>query len=435
MAKTKATEKKVASAEKAAPKESKKKGDDNIFAMLAAKTKGEVVSNLKSAKYFVDTGSLALNFCSSGKFIDGGIPGGRITEIYGPSASGKTYFATNCLFGVQKIDGYAIYLDVENAVNPEWMAKSSHVDVSRMIRHTPPCLEDVFLKIYNVIKYIRNFEEEKGMKRKPILFVYDSISASPCRRELQEVDLPENYTAAQFKAIVKRNEQPGERAKVCSKELRKLTPMLEKYDATVVIINQVRSKIGISYGNPEVTGGGGNALPFYASLRFRTQQAKKITHKKKGIEVGTNVNIKNVKNRAFAPFRVASNVKLMFDSGVNPLTGLLSCFVQDDRIVEGSKRGTWNVAKQYLPDGVDEYKFSANKDENEVKLEVILDCPKLIDAKSREEVEDYLRPYGDFLSIFANADLAEENPSDDAIEEDRISEFYDSVEGEEDSSD
>lgn len=376
----------------------------SFLSKIAKSTGGEIASK-NTVKYYVDTGNLAMNWSCSGRFIKGGIPGGRITEIYGPSASGKSLIAANTLAGVQKLGGYAIYLDVENSLNPEWMARSSHVNVDQLI-HFPimviPCLEDAFHKMYKVTQAIRAED-----KTAPILFVYDSISSSMCRREMMETELPDNYTAADFKRIVKRNEQPGERAKAISKEMRKLNKEIAQYDATCVIINQVRMGDFGSYTGPKEVTPGGKAVEFYSSLRFRTQGKKRIDNKKLGTIVGVNSQVKNTKNRTCSPFRIAENVKLLFDDGINPISGLLSALVQSERVVPAKKAGTYNVVPAYLPSDKESYTFSGNKEVNDVPLDLLLECPKLVDAESREEVEEYLSHFGDFLVKFSNQDLTE----------------------------
>ena len=223
---------------------SKKDGFDDIFTQMAQDTGAQVVANLDVAKYFIDTGNLAINYCCSGKFIKGGIPGGRLTEIYGPSASSKSLIGSNVLAGVQKLGGIGIILDTENAINGQFMQQATKCDINKVIRYTPVTLEDCFGTIYRAIDYIRR-------KRKievPMVIVYDSISVSPSARELRETQLPEGYSKADFKRIVGSNEQPGERAKICSKELRKLNTEMEQNDVTVVVLNQIRDKIGVMYG-------------------------------------------------------------------------------------------------------------------------------------------------------------------------------------------
>jgi len=375
--------------------------DEDIFSEIAAKTGGEILGDLDSVKYFIDSGNLAFNYVCSGKFIDGGIPADKITEIYGPSSSGKSLFASNLLYGCQKLGGFAIILDCENSTNGEFMSRTSHLDLKRVLRYTPMCLEDAFLKIHNVTKEIR-----KKYPLSPILFVYDSISVSPCKRELKEVDLPDDYKPADWKKIVGGREQPGERAKVCSRELRKLLSVLENQDVTVVIINQTREKIGVLYGSPEVTAGGGNALPFYSSLRLRTQQQKKIENERLETFAGVNVRVKNVKNRTFRPFIVANEVKLYFETGIDPLSGLLSCLLQDEKI-DMKSAGNYSVRSDYLPEGKKEYKFKASKARNDIAVQVLIDCPKLVNAKSSKEVEKYLKSFSAAMESSASDDFFE----------------------------
>ena len=251
-------------------------GGDDIFAELAAQTGGEVVGESdKTSSYYIDTGNLALNYCCSGRFITGGVPGGRLTEIYGPSASSKSLIGTNLLFGCQKLGGIPILIDSENAVNKEFIQKASHADLNKIIRYTPETLEACFHKMYQAIEFVRKNEKYKD---KPIVIVYDSISVSPCAREFREVDLPEGYSKETFKRIVGGNEQPGEIAKICSKELRKLNTVMEENNVSVVIMNQIREKIGIMYGCHF-----GGSLVYLAD--GSTMKIKDIVKKKIAVEV------------------------------------------------------------------------------------------------------------------------------------------------------
>lgn len=366
---------------------------DNFFEELAENTGGDVLDKIDSVRYFVDTGSLALNYICSGKFIGGGIPGGKLTEIYGPSSSSKSLIGTNILFGCQRMDGIPVLIDCENSANKEFITKASHCNLKRVARYTPESLEEVFSKMYKTIDFIR---EKKG-KDVPIVIVYDSIGVSPSSRELKEVDLPENYTQTEFKKIVGGHEQPGERAKICSREFRKLNTIMEKNNATVVILNQTRDKIGgfAPMGiQPKVTAGGGNALPFYASCRLETKTQvkieRKITATKKKI-LGINVKMKNVKNKTHRPFIESDNVQLLFDRGVNPLSGLLSCLLDAERLVAKSA-GNFIVNPNFTPDGK-EFKFRSSLERNDVPMDVLISCPALIDASSSEEVLEYLSPF------------------------------------------
>lgn len=374
---------------------------DDLFSQIAEATGGEILSKIESARYFVDTGSLATNYICSGKFMKGGIPAGKITEIYGPSSSGKSLLASNILYGCQKLGGVPIILDCENATNAEFMAKTSHLNLNRVLRYTPKTLEEAFLRIHTTVRKIR---EVMGPDV-PIVVIYDSISVSPCEREFKETNLPQDYKPSDWKKIVGRNEQPGERAKVCSRELRKLQPMLEEQNVTVMIINQTREKIGVLYGNPETTAGGGNALPFYASCRLRTATKKKIENKRLDTFAGVNMAIKNVKNRSFKPFVQSEGVQLFFDTGVNPISGILSCLIEAERIT--GKNGNYTVMPEFLPEGKTEYKFKASKEVNAVPMQALLDCPKLIDGDSTEDVQAYLQSFGEAIANSDSADFQE----------------------------
>lgn len=377
---------------------------DDFFEELAEKTGGDVLDKIDSVKYFVDTGSLALNYICSGRFIGGGVPGGKLTEIYGPSSSSKSLIGTNILHGCQRMNGVPVLIDCENSANKEFITKASHCNLKRVARYTPESLEDVFSKMYKTIDYIR---EKKG-NDVPIVIVYDSIGVSPSSRELKEVNLPENYSQTDFKKIVGGHEQPGERAKICSREFRKLNTVMEKNNATVVILNQTRDKIGgfAPMGmQPKTTAGGGNALPFYASCRLETKTQvkieRKITATKKKI-LGINVKMKNVKNKTHRPFIESDNIQLLFDRGVNPLSGLLTCLLDSERIIAKSA-GNFIVKKEYTLDG-EEFKFRSSLDRNDIPMEVLLKCPFLVDAKDESEIRDYLSPFMDAINFNPDSD-------------------------------
>ena len=383
----------------------KKSDDSDIFSSLASEIGGEILGNLDSAKYFVDTGNLAVNYCCSGKFVGGGIPAGRLTEIYGPSASSKSLIGANILFGCQRMGGIPIILDTENAVNQEFIQKASHCDVRKIVRYTPQTLEESFMKIYKSIEFVR---KEPKYKDKPVVIVYDSISVSPCAREFREINLPEKYTKAQYKEIVGAHEQPGERAKICSREFRKLNTVLEENDATVVIMNQTREKIGMnmpSYGPNEAKAGGGTALTYYASLILRSQSQKKLEVKMPGGRkkfIGVNIKMQNKKNRSYRPFVEVDNIPLYFDRGINPLGGLLGALIDADRI-EPLGAGNFLVKEEFS--NGEKFKFKSSVERNDVPLNVLLECPKLIDVPSREELEIYLNPFMESINNTREEDL------------------------------
>lgn len=383
---------------------------DDLFKEIASETGGDVLNKIDSINYFVDTGSLALNYICSGKFIDGGIPGGKLTEIYGPSSSAKSLFGNNILFGCQKMGGIPVLLDCENSANKEFIMKASHCDLNKVLRYTPQSLEETFAKIYSVIEKIRKKDSER-----PIVIVYDSIGVSPSARELREVNLPENYDKATYKRIVGGNEQPGERAKICSRELRKLNTVMEKSGATVIILNQTREKIGIMFGNPETTAGGGNALPFYASCRIRPQTQRKIEKKitaKKNKILGINIKLKNVKNKTHKPFVESEGVQLLFDKGINPLSGLLTCLLEAERL-EAKGAGNFIIKEEYLGENKNDNKFKASLEKNEMPLDVVLRHPLLINAENKEQAENYFAPYMEAINFEITGDVVEVDALDD----------------------
>lgn len=383
--------------------------DDSFFEEMAEKTGGDVLDKIDSVKYFVDTGNLALNYICSGRFITGGVPGGKLTHIFGPSSSSKSLIGTNILFGCQKMGGVPALIDVENSANKEFIKRASHCDLKKIARYTPPSLEEVFTKIHKVATFIR---EKKGPDV-PIVFVYDSITVSPCARELREVKLPENPTKADIKRIVGGMEQPGERAKVCSKEFRKLNTMMEQLGVTVVILNQTRSKIGVLYGNPETVGGGGNALEFYASCSIRPQTQKKIERKltaKRSKILGVNVKMQNKKNKTHRPFIESDGIQLLFEHGINPVSGLLTCLLDADRI-ETKSAGNFLVKEPWA--GGSEVKFKASVDRNDVPLDVLFQCPSLIDAENEQQVRDYLTPFMSAINFKVEGDVVETDVSND----------------------
>lgn len=410
-----------------AKKSTKKIDEIDLFEEAASVTNGDILDDLESVRYFVDTGNFALNYVCSGRFIGGGVPGDKMTEIFGPSSSGKTLVANNVLHGCQQMNGWACLLDCENSSNKEFMARASHINPKKLFRYTPRTLEEAFHKIHTVCKDLRALELKHNIPPRPIVFVYDSLASSPCERELRETQLPENYKPADWKKIVGAKEQPGERARVIGNELRKLNGKIDEYGATVLFINQTRMQIGVLYGNPE-TRPGGKSLEFYSTCILRTQQKKKIENKKLETFAGVNMQCKNVKNKVFDPFVQAEDVKVYFKTGIDPVSGLLKCLIQSERVNMYSA-GRFEVLPDYLPDGMEEYKFQASKTTNEMQVQVILDCPKLVDAKTTEDVQFYLDEFKSAMETSSSEDYIQKNVSYDgdgvpSDEEDPYGEDY-----------
>ncbi len=392
----------------------KKDGVDDLFTQMAQDTGAQVVANLDVAKYFVDTGNLAINYCCSGKFTKGGIPGGRLTEIYGPSASSKSLIGSNILAGVQKLGGIGIILDTENAINGQFIQQATKCDINKIIRYTPVTLEDCFGTIYRAIDYIR----KKKKIEVPVVIVYDSISVSPSARELRETQLPEGYSKADFKRIVGANEQPGERAKICSKELRKLNTEMEQNDVTVVILNQIRDKIGVMYGSPETTAAGGQGLPFYASLRIRSQTQKKIEAKIAGYAkkkiLGINIKIQNKKNRSHRPFVEVDNIPLYFDKGINPLGGVLGALIDAGRVTPQGA-GKFLIKPEYT--NGEEVSFRSSMERNDIPLEIAYKYPMMLDADSEVDIRSYLDPHLEAINYECDGEVSDVNEDESEIDD------------------
>jgi len=384
---------------------------DEIFNELVEECNGTLLEDLGPSKYYVDTGNLALNYICAGKFINGGIPGSKITEIYGPPASSKSLIGMCILHGVQKMGGFAIFLDLERAANRDFSVKAAHVNPKQLVVYEPDTIETSFLKIQNVIRRIR---EKKGSEV-PIVLVYDSIGAVPCDREMRETNLPEGYTKAQFEKIVGSKEKPGERARISGNELRKINPILARQNASLVIINQTRQKLNVMFGKDIGGAGGGKALEFFGSCKLWVQPQKKIVKKlseKLSVPLGVNVKIKNEKNRSFDPFWETDNVQLYFNNGINPLGGLLGILIKAERI-KAVGAGSYLVEEPYAEGK--EIKFRSSQERNDVPPSVLMDCPALIDAKSKDEVESYLTTFGSAINLTDLEAVVEDEMSEEEM--------------------
>ena len=385
---------------------------DDIFEKLKKATKAPTLDTAGKVSYFIDTGNLALNYMCSGKFATGGIPGGRITEVYGPPATSKSLLGYCCLASCQRMGGITVLLDCERAGNAEFAEKAAHLNPKKLITYEPISIEQVEKQIISATKHIRSFYG----KDIPILFVWDSISVSPTEREWSETELPENPTAAQIKAVGL--ERPGERARACGDLLRKINPFINENNATIYVINQIRSKIGVLYGSPETTAGGGNGLPFYASCRLRTSIGKNIENKN-GLPLGVNLKFANKKSRNCPPGMKTEGVQLFFESGINPLGGLLSVLVATGRVTGG--KGNYTVIPEYTLDG-NPIAFKSSAVRNDVPYDLLLSCPKLIDLETTEDVVSYFKHHMPAIELATGG----------AIVEKTINEDGDSIDGEDD---
>ena len=377
----------------------KKNNDNDILADILSATGGETLRGAGQVPYFVDTGNLSINYACSGKFINGGFPGGRIIEAFGPEASGKSFLGYCFMHAIQKQGGIAILLDCERSSGSEFAERCGHVDPDSLLVYDPITLEQVEKKITVVVKAIRSKFPDK-----PIGIVWDSIGVNPSNREWNEQELPENPTQAQISAAGG-NERPGERAKIANKVLRSLNPFLNDQNATLYVINQVRKKIGVIYGNDETTSGGGEALKFYASLRLRCGAPKSFQDKKTKLPLGVNMSVTNKKNRHFTPGVKVENIPLFFNTGINPLGGLMDALLMAERIEPSKGQGRYRILPEWS-NGDEDAVFQQSKTAP-MDAEILFKYPKLVDAEDSDQIKEYLKEWSDAI-ILTNSDGVEQ---------------------------
>ena len=251
----------------------------------------------------ISTGSLAINHCLG----VGGLPRGRIIEIYGPESSGKTTLALQAIAECQKDGGSAAFIDAEHAIDPKY-AEALGVDVDELILSQPDSGEQA-LEIAEVL-----------IKSGAIdLIVIDSVAALVPQAELDGEMGDSNI---------------GLHARLMSKAMRKLAGAMNANNCTTIFINQLREKVGVMFGNPETTTGG-RALKFYASIRIEVRKSEAI---KNGSEVvGNKVNVKVSKNKVASPFKTCQ-VEIYYGEGISHVSEIISLGVELG-IIE--KSGSW----------------------------------------------------------------------------------------------
>jgi recombination protein RecA len=279
----------------------------------------------------ISSGALTLDLA-----LGGGLPKGRVIEIYGPESSGKTTVALHAVAEVQKVGGIAAFVDAEHALDPTYAAALG-VDIANLLVSQPDTGESA-LEI--VDQLVRSAAVD--------IVVVDSVAALVPRAEI-EGEMGDAHVGLQ--------------ARLMSQALRKITGNIGKSGCTVVFINQLRQKIGVTYGNPETTTGG-NALKFYSSVRL---DIRRIQTLKKGTEeFGNRVKVKVAKNKVAPPFRIAE-FDIIFGKGVSTLGCIVDLAEETGVIV---RKGAWY---SYKGDNISQGRDNAIKyleDNPEVAQEV-----------------------------------------------------------------
>jgi recombination protein RecA len=280
------------------------------------------------------TGALSLDIA-----LGGGIPRGRVIEVYGPESSGKTTLTLHAIAQVQRRGGTAAFIDAEHALDPAY-AKRIGVDVENLLLSQPDNGEQALEIVETLVR-----------SNAVDLIVVDSVAALVPRAEI-EGEMGDSHMGLQ--------------ARLMSQALRKLTSVISRSKASVIFINQIRMKIGVMFGNPETTTGG-NALKFYASVRMDIRRIGQI---KQGDNViGNRTRVKVVKNKIAPPFREAE-FDIMYNQGISVSGDILDMAAARD-IVE--KSGAW-----YALDGT---KIGQGREATKKYLE---DNPKVLDELAKK---------------------------------------------------
>lgn len=353
------------------PDEKRKALDTAISQIKKAKGAGSIMrlgDNVNMNVQAIPTGSLTLDLALG----IGGVPRGRIVEIYGPESSGKTTVALHIIAETQKMGGEAAFIDAEHALDPLY-AKALGVNINDLLVSQPDCGEDA-LEITDAL--VRSGAID--------VVVVDSVAALVPQQEI-DGDMGASHVGLQ--------------ARLMSQALRKLAGAIAKTNCVVIFINQLREKVGVMYGNPEVTTGG-KALKFYASVRMDVRKTENL---KNGDEAyGNHVKVKIVKNKVAPPFRIAE-FDILYGKGISKSSEIIEIATALEVV---QKSGSWF---SYNGERIGQGKENARK--------FIEDNP------------DIMREIEDKIKSMKNEDLFRE---ENDIDEDEDDELFDASEEEDD---
>lgn len=251
----------------------------------------------------ISTGSLSLDIATG----VGGLPSGRIIEIFGPESSGKTTLSLHAVANAQKAGGIACFIDAEHALDPSF-ARKIGVDIDNLLVSQPDTAEQALEICESLVR-----------SNAVDIIVIDSVAALVPKAEI-EGEMGDSHMGLQ--------------ARLMSQALRKLTAIVSRSKTTIIFINQIREKIGVMFGSPETTTGG-RALKFYASMRLDIRRISTI--KDKEVSVGNRVKVKVVKNKLSAPFKQVE-FDLLFEEGISQEGDIIDLAVAEKLII---KSGAW----------------------------------------------------------------------------------------------